>query len=460
MTDSLTRRLAGFAASLTYADLPPDVVDAAKRLTLDTLGTALAATALADGCREVVDVMSALGGTPQSSIIGTGIKVGAPNAAFANGALAHGLNYDAVGDEVGHTGVVCLSAPLAIAEARAPVSGERFLTAVVVAAEVFARVVSAAMQPKRHIAQAILSGQYYGYFAAAAGAGSVLGLSPAAMHSAFGLALMQVSGSRQVLAEGDAPAKSIYGAFPNHGGVLAALLAEAGLAAEVNALDGSAGFYVLSSGGTFEPSILTDGLGTHYRFMETQFKPWPTSGVISAFIEAAIDLARAHDLGAGDIAAVEIAGHSHMRQWCEPIAERRRPANASAAANSTLFATAKALVHRDVVLADFTPAGLRDEVALGVADRTTYRFDDAVTGAVVSVRTASGSVLEAAVEKPLGDPARPMSRARLVAKFRDCCSYVAHLQAADVDGLIAFIDSLDQAEDVARLSAAPRRDHS
>jgi 2-methylcitrate dehydratase PrpD len=427
-------------------------------LTLDTLGTALAATALADGCREVVAVMTALGGKPESSIVGHAAKVSATNAAFANGALAHGLNNDAVGDRAGPTGVVCLSAPLAIAEARAPVSGRRFLTGVVAAAEVFARVVGAAMQPKRHISELILSGQYYGYFAAAAGAGQIIGLNPVAMHDAFGLALMQVSGSRQVLIEGDAPAKAIYGAFPNHGGVLAALLAEAGLAAKVNVFDGRAGFYALSSGGTFDPATLVDELGIRFRFLETQFKPWPTSGAISAFIEAAIELATAHDLAVADIASVEIAGHSHLRQWCEPIAERRRPSNATAAANSTLFATAKALAHRDVVLADFSAAGLRDAVALGIADRTTYRFDDGITGGVVTVRTTGGTLLEAAVATPLGDPARPMSMQRLTAKFRDCCSYAAHLQPTDVDALIAFIDTLEDAEDVSRLAAAPRRE--
>jgi 2-methylcitrate dehydratase PrpD len=429
----------------------------AKRLTLDTLGTALAATALGDGCREVVTVMTALGGKPESSILGHGVKVGATNAAFANGALAHALNYDAVGDEAGHTGVVCLSAPLAVAEARGPVSGRRFITAAVVAAEVFARVVGAAMQPRRHISELILSGQYYGYFAAAAGAGQILGLAPATMHSAFGLALMQVSGSRQVLIEGDAPSKAIYGAFPNHGGVQAALLAEAGLGADINALDGRAGFYAISSGGTFDPEWLTGELGHRFRFLDTQFKPWPTSGMISSFIEAAIDLATANDLQVADIASVEIAGSSHMRQWCEPIAERRRPSNATAAANSTLFATAKALVHRNVVLADFTPAGLRDEVALQIADRTTYHFDDTVAGGVVTVRTTVGPVLTAAVEKPLGDPSRPMSNRRLEAKFRDCCSYVPHLQTADVDALIAFIDRLDEAADVSPLAAAPRK---
>lgn len=452
-TESLTRRLARFAAELRYADLPPEAVTTAKRLTLDTLGTALAATTLGEGAREVVAVMSAFGGPPESTILGTDVKVAAPHAAFANGALAHALNYDAVGNAAGHTGVVCLATPLAVAESLAPVSGERFLTAVVAAAEVSARVIGPVVQGYRRFSELILAGQYFGYLGAAAAAGSLLGLDSEAMHSAFGLALMQTAGSRAVIVGGDVPAKAIYGAFPNHGGVIAALLAHAGLDAAIDALDGAAGLYAMSSGGVFDAAIVTQGLGTTWRFLQTEFKPWPTSGVVVPFIEAALALASEHDLHAGSIDAVEIVGHSHMRQWCEPLAERRRPANNAAAANSTLFATAKALAHRAVVLADFAPAGLRDELALGVAERTTYRLDDDVRGGIVIVRTRDGRTLRAGVETPLGHPERPISEERLHAKFRDCCSYATGLGQADADALIAFVAQLERCEDVAFLAA-------
>jgi 2-methylcitrate dehydratase PrpD len=456
MAGSLTQTLAHFASSLRYEDLPQATIDAAKRLTLDCLGTALAARALGAGCHEVLAVMRELGGTPQSSIIGDSAKISAPNAAFANGALVHALNFDPVGENVGHTGVVCLAAPLAIAQARAPVTGREFLTAAVVASEIFARVISPALQPKRLVYEALLTGQYFAYFGAAAGAGRVLGLDPVKMQSAFGLALMQVSGTRQVLAEGDAPAKAIYGAYPNHSGVLAALLAEAGLGAEIDALDGKAGFYVMTTGVALDPKLATDGLGTHYRFLETQFKPWPTSGIITPFIEAALELCATHDLKPDDIEHVGISCTSWMRQWCEPIAERRSPSNAAAAANSIQFAIAKALVHRRVVLSDFTPEGLKDEAARNMAQKIDHRFDESAVGGDVAVRTTGGSELRTSVETPLGDPRRPMSRERLIAKFRDCCSYVDHLQEKDVDVLISLIDNLEDVNDVSALAAAPK----
>jgi 2-methylcitrate dehydratase PrpD len=450
---TLTRQLAAFAAGVAYDDLPAGVVVLAKQLILDTLGTALAATTLGAGCREVVDVMTALGGTPESAIIGHGVRVAAPNAALANGTLAHALNYDAIGKETGHIGAVAVTAPLALADARAPVSGRRLIEAVVAAAEVTARVTLGAVRGGDNVSKRILSGQFFGYFGAAAGAGRILGLSAATMHSAFGLALMQLSGSRQVVIGGDPPAKAIYAAFPNHGGVLAALLAAAGLEAEIDALDGVAGIYGLAADGSFDPAALTEGLGEQFAFVNAQFKPWPTSGNVAPFIEAAIELATREDLEPDDIEAVELTGSERYRDWFEPLNERRRPPNPAAAANSTPFAVGKALAHREVVLADFTADGLGDVQALALADRTTHRLDGRAGGGVVVVLTTDGRRFEAAVEKPLGDPSRPMSQAQLEAKFRDCARYATGFSPADADAVIALIDRLEDAADVTGLTS-------
>lgn len=102
---SATLQLAEFAAGLHFGDLPPEVVTLAKQLTLDSLGTAYAASAFGAGCAQVVSVAEALGGPAESTIIGAGTKLAASNAAFANGALVHALNYDAYGAETAHAGV-------------------------------------------------------------------------------------------------------------------------------------------------------------------------------------------------------------------------------------------------------------------------------------------------------------------------------------------------------------------
>ena len=427
-TNDPTAALAEFAASVRYDDLPAPVVATLKRMVLDTLGVSLAATTLGPGCRETVAVMRDLGGTPESTIFCHAPKVAAPNAAFANGALAHALNFDPIGADVGHLGVVCLAAPLAAAEAAGGVSGKAFLASSAAACEVTARATAAVARLRRPPGGKVLAGQLFGYFGAAAGAGRALGLDAAAMRDALGLALMQAAGSMQVVLDGDPPAKAIYGGFPNQAGVLAALLSRAGLGAACNALAGPAGLYGLFHSGAFDADSLTGGLGETFLLMEAQIKPWPTSVHAHPFIEAAAEIAAGiagRGLRASGIEAVEVAGHSHLRAWCEPLDKRRRPDNAAAAGNSIPFCVAKALVHGTVTLADLTEQGLRDGAAIAVAERVVYRPDDQLIGGAVTVTHGGGRRLVAHIERPLGDRGRPVDDGQLAAKFRECCRHAA-----------------------------------
>jgi 2-methylcitrate dehydratase PrpD len=447
-----TWQLATFSAALRYDDIPADVTVGVKRILLDTLGAALAATRLGVGCREMIAVASDLGGKPDSTIFGSTRKVAAPHAAMANGALAHALNYDAIGPQVGHVGLVALTAPLAVAEATGGISGRDFLAAATVASEVTSRITAAQARTGEPPSIKFLAGQIFGYFGAAAGAGRVLGLTAQEMCSAFGIALMQASGTMQVVLGGDPPAKAVYAAFPNQGGVLAALLSRAGLGAEVDALEGPAGLYEMIYRGRYDADALTEGLGSRYLLTQAQFKPWPTSGVIHPFIEAAGALF-AGGLRPSDIATVEVVGKSTVKPWCEPAAERCRPSNAASAANSIQYSVAKVLTQGELTLHDFTPQGLQDETTLAVTGRTSVSFDETMRGGCVRVRTPDGRVLEAQVETPLGHPSRPMSEQQLVRKFTDCCRHAAiPLPASDVDRLVETVFGLERLDDVARLA--------
>jgi 2-methylcitrate dehydratase PrpD len=281
----------------------------------------------------------------------------------------------------------------------------------------------------------------------------VLGLDAEKMANALGLALMQMSGSRQIVLSGDPPAKAIYGAFPNQAGVLAALLSREGLGAACDIVGEPAGLYPMIYGGTCDRGVLTEGLGSQFLLNEVEFKPWPTSNHVHAFIEAGSDIFRA-GLDCSLIAEVEILAHTNLRPWCEPLNKRRRPENAAAAANSIPFCVAKALIHGDVRLEDITAAGLQDKAAIAVAELTSCRFDDTIKGAIVDVRMRNGRHQRAHVEMPLGHRARPISYERLVEKFRDCCSHAsACLPAHEVERLVVMIDDIERLDDIRQIPA-------
>jgi 2-methylcitrate dehydratase PrpD len=446
------KAIAHFAATLAYQDIPDCTRLTVKRIVLDCIGTALAATTLGDGCREAIAVARRLGGKPESSILGIGMKVSPAQAAFANGALVHALNYDPIGTEIGHVGVVCLPAPLALAEACGRVSGKELITAAVIAGEVCARVTAAISRTGRRPSEKFLSGQLLTHFGAAAGAGRVLGLNADAMESALGLALMQMSGSRQIVLSGDPPAKAIYGAFPNQAGVIAALLAKEGLGAKCDVFGPPAGLYTAIYGGDCATSVLSEGLGERFLLDEVEFKPWPTSNQVHPFIHAALQIKPR--ISSDAIASVKVVCHSRLRPWCEPTDRRTRPENAAAAADSIQFCVAAALIDGSVTLTTFTDERLENVSVLDLARRIAVHFDDSARGATVSAAARDGANISSQVEAAPGSRQNPISDTQLHEKFRDCCFRSANrLRRDQIDRLIETVDQLDELDDVATLVA-------
>src|SRR5262249_60192175 len=91
--DQLTERLVEYAQSLSYEDLPPEVVERTKRLILDTVGCALGAApwqAPTIARALAADVQSR---TPATVMVG-GQQTSPDMAAFANGVMTRYLDYN------------------------------------------------------------------------------------------------------------------------------------------------------------------------------------------------------------------------------------------------------------------------------------------------------------------------------------------------------------------------------
>jgi 2-methylcitrate dehydratase PrpD len=452
----ITDLVCGYAANLSFEDLPPEVISTAKRLVLDSLGSALAGTTLGDGGPEVTSVVRASGGNPEATILGFDEKVSAVMAALANGATVHALNYDSIGAWGGHPGTFALTAPLAVAERQGGVSGREFIASLVAGVEVEMRAVSALLRAGVDTKGRFLEGQILSYLGATLSAGRVLRLSPEEMDSALGVMLMQVSGTRQVVIYGDPPAKGIYSAFPNHGGVLSALLAKEGLSARCQAIEGGAGLYAMFYDGVYDPEAFREALGEEFHMLNAAFKPWPTSGLVHPFIDGALQIQQEHDIDPAMIESVHLTGDPQLKNWFEPVEERRRPTSAASAANSVVFGTAKALINRAVTLQDFTPEGMTQPDVLALTKKMDHSLDPSlgIRAGVIEVVTTSGARIARRQEAPLGQPDNPLSDDQLVQKFRDCAQHSARPIAEEaLDRVIDFIDHLEDVPDVAVMTA-------
>src|SRR5437867_13274164 len=88
-----TAAIAHFAAETRFDDLPADAVRQVKRCLLDYLGLVIGASDEPTVSHAMAAVRE-LGGNPQASVLGSGLKTSSPQAALVNGIAAHVLDYD------------------------------------------------------------------------------------------------------------------------------------------------------------------------------------------------------------------------------------------------------------------------------------------------------------------------------------------------------------------------------
>ena len=121
----------------------------------DTVGGMLASATLPT-CQPVVDMVKAMGGKRECSIVGHPVKTTVTYAALANGTIGHGDEVDATGQHgTGHFAAIMVPTAISVGQ-YAKVSGKELLRALTLGSEVSARINSVMAEvfdhPRRHFA--------------------------------------------------------------------------------------------------------------------------------------------------------------------------------------------------------------------------------------------------------------------------------------------------------------------
>ena len=453
---SVARRLAQYVSGVTLDAVPPAVVARATLLVLDTLGSGLASSRQDFG-RSVVEAAGRLGGAPESTVIGTRIRVGAGAAVLANGTLAHGLDFDDTReDAIVHTGCVAVTTALAVGEA-VEAGGRAALEAAIAGVEVMCRIGLAV--PGRFHARHYHPTALTGSFAAAAAAGRLYRLTEDQLVHAFGICGSQASGVIEYLADGSWT-KRLHPGWAAHAGVTAALLARAGFTGPETVFEGAHGFFAAFAGG-HDPArleALLASLGQTWELANLTFKPYPCGSIAHPYMDCAGRLRERHRFRPDEIAEVRCrtAEGPVPRLW-EPLAAKHRPQNGYAAKFSLPYLLASILVTGRATLADFTDQAVQDETLRRVAAKVYYDIDPTIDYprhfiGHVTVRLTDGRRLEERQDHPRGGPDFPMTREELTAKFRaNAAEAIAEAQASRV---VALVEALAAQPRVAPLMDA------
>ncbi len=458
--NDLAHALAEHVAGAKYEDLPPSVIETTKTSILDTLGVMLAASTAGQGCKETVDLVKDAAGKQESTIMGFGGKVPCMMAAFANGSLAHAIDYDDVLENAQlHPSAATIPAAMAIAERAGRVDGRQFITAVAMGIDVISRMGLSITQGPLGPGSLWNMTPTFSVFAASAACGRLLGLDSNGILNAFGIALHQAAGTVEIGYSVNATVRGLYNSFPARAGVTSALMAYKGIVGTRNVFEGKAGLFNVYFNGKYDPSQITADLGKKFPGSDVSFKAWPACRTTHQYIDGTLSLVREHDIRPEDIEVMTPVAHVRSRRLCEPLEERQNPETIMDAKFSIPFTMALAVLRRNVVIGDFTLQGLKDPAVLQLAQKVTPKLGDVsskpgvvIPPATIVIKTKDGKEYSTQVGVAYGDPQKPLPRDVIIQKFRDCASYSARpLSPEQVERAIRMVSSLEEVEDVAKI---------
>ncbi|TAL93167.1 MAG: MmgE/PrpD family protein [Paraburkholderia sp.] len=457
MNDDLDvcHHFAKYVAETRYEDLSRDAVDGAKKTILDTLGVTLAASGMEPAVRALVDLLQQGGGSPESTVLGFGGKLPAISAAFANGSMAHCLDFDDQTPWGAHAASSIVPSVFAIAERMGGISGERLIAAVAVGQDLFARLrCNVGWNQNWNLSSMV------GAFSATASAAYALGLSAEQTAHALGIASQQSCGTMEVIFATGSDLRGMYAGFTAKGAVIAALLAQKGITGINTLFEGRAGIFNVYFGGKYDRAKMLEGLGKRFLGETTLYKAWPAVGNSHTYIHATIELMKEKGIAASDIETIRTFVGDFTYTMCTPLGVRRAPSTLVDAKMSLPFIVAVAASKGKMGIADFSEGALKDPEVLAMAARVvpvqdpsqnwTFKLPDGR----IEIVTRDGSVFDRVGDNVPGSPEAPLNWDQLTEKFASCASVAAvppsEAAIQKAHGLVRQLERVTDATDVIR----------
>jgi len=407
--------LAQFVAELSYSEIPVAVVERAKDCIIDTVAVA-SFGARFPWSRMLVEHAKQYGSGGACTILGVpGLRLHAPYAALANGALTHAYEQDSLrqpGAGV-HPGATIVPAVLAACE-ETGADGKTAIAAFVAGCEVLFRIGAASHHTSEKLG--FHAPGLTGPYGAAVAAGRVYGLTAEQLVNALGIAGSLSSGLLAFTkASQGAMVKRLHMGRACESGILAARLAQQGYTGPETILEGRFGFLeVYCREG--EAALLTAGLGQDWEALRICMKRYACHVTAHNPVQALRELMTEHAFQGGDVehialeASEKIVSHHDIRE----------PNDIMQAQYSVPFCIALALFRDPDDAASFDDSAVSDP-AIRAACRnisvSAAKSSRTAWSSRIKVRLKDGREFARDGESFKGMPKDPLSRAELQRKF-------------------------------------------
>jgi 2-methylcitrate dehydratase PrpD len=438
---------AGFCAALletARTPLPPGVSAAARRTFFNVIGTAASAVT-SPTVTVLLAAADAQGGDGAVQIPGLARTLDPYWGALVTGTAAHLDDFDDTHlATVIHPGASALATVLALAPQTAP-TGAGFLAAFAIGCEAQLRI-GTAISPAHYDHGWHITGTC-GVFGAAAAAAALLGLDARAMERALSLAATMTLGHREAFGS---MTKPLHAGKAAANGILAARLADAGLAGPADPLGRGGGVLDVLAAVVNRSALGPARDDDRWELELNTFKTYPCGVVAHPAIDAAISVS----------ALVDPADVTGITLRCNPLVPELmglvQPADGLSSRFSARHGVAVGLRYGRAGLAEFGDAVATDPEVAGLRALITLEPDPGVARDAAELRIGlrRADPVVARVEHTRGSAARPLTDEDLFAKVRALVAPVLGERGAD--RVRAAVDDLPTAPDLSRLFAAIR----
>jgi len=444
-------RLADFAACFNYKDISDEVAQQAKLVLLDTLGVILAASLERySAARIVTEFVRALGGAPESTIIGRDFKTSCVNAALANGTLGYYADMEPFHrGSIVHAAAVVVPSSLAVGE-REGADGKQLLAAIVLGIDVACRV-SYALDPRALYQRGFHPSAVAGCFGATAAAGNLLGLDGPQIQNAFGLAGTQASGLLAWVSDYTENSRPFNMGIAARNGVTSALLARMGFGGAPDIFEGKYDLFTAFSGER-HLNELTDGLGKRFSIMEMAFKLYSCVGWLPPGLDGLLSIVDEQKLAFEQVAQITL----RIAESGVPIID-----NNELKSHCAQYILPIGLLNRRVTIDDILQ-DRRTDPRIQALSEHVYVVGDAelektfpdLRRTIVEVVTNDGKRFVRQVDYPKGYPENPLTQAEVEGKFLDMATSALSLRQAEK--IVALVKTIERVANIEELAGTLR----
>jgi len=426
---SISQQVVDYVMNLKFSDLPENTVKVQAHSVNDMLACMLAATSLDETAPKVAEYAMREHGP--CTILYNGEKTSPEMAALANGVLSHAIDFDDSHDALVHPSGVIFPAALAVAEYLGDVTGEEFITALVIGTDLscrFTQAITVNTQPFgwNHPAITECLGAVYGV-------AKLMRLDEGQVKDAVAMAMTQFTCSGESMSSKGSVIRTMREGFAAQAVVQSCMMAQIGMHTRFDTpIEGKMGFYTMYTRGNCDLTRITDGLGKRFETDNITYKPWPSCKSTHTPIQALTEIIAKEGLKADDINEIHLKMHESAAMTLEPFDAKLAPQSVAMAKVSMPFVLGTIMKYGTVNLESFTEERLADPEIKELGKKITFEYDPQwqkpqAHFVDMTVKTNKGDFFRH-METSMGGTGYPLTEEQVKDKFFSCVKFYRMLK--------------------------------